>query len=142
MFYNYEQHKQKLAEANRLNKIAVFGALVDAGITEVTVEFDGYGDSGQIQGITANAGKDTVKLPDVVVTVHQPSNCDDNEPLQTVDETLSEAVEALCYDYLAERHGGWEIDDGSFGSFQFDVPACTVELEYTQRSTEFYSEEF
>ena len=35
-------------EINQLNKTSLFDVLVAAGITEVTVTFDGYGDNGQV----------------------------------------------------------------------------------------------
>jgi hypothetical protein len=47
----YQNHKRALAEANVLNKAVLFDALVAAGITRLTIEFDGEGDSGQLNGV-------------------------------------------------------------------------------------------
>ena len=46
---------------------------------------------------------------------------------------LQEAVEHLCYGYLEDRHGGWEINEGSFGEFTFDVAVRTVTLDFYGR---------
>ncbi len=45
------------------NKASLFDALARTGITIVTVSFDGYGDSGQIEEIQAKAGDAPVELP-------------------------------------------------------------------------------
>jgi hypothetical protein len=48
----YQDHKKAVSEANSLNKVPVFDALVAGKITRVTIEFDGKGDSGQLNDIT------------------------------------------------------------------------------------------
>jgi hypothetical protein len=52
----YAQHKELCAKVNELNKAVLFEALLPAGITVINVEFDGEGDSGQINGVSALAG--------------------------------------------------------------------------------------
>src|SRR5436190_1010560 len=49
----YARHKELCAKTNELNKAVLFDALAPAGITTIHVEFDGEGDSGQINGISA-----------------------------------------------------------------------------------------
>jgi hypothetical protein len=51
------------------NKAAVMSALAAAGITSVTVAFDGYGDDGQIDSIVAQSGEVTVQLPASFVAI-------------------------------------------------------------------------
>ena len=57
------EHDRLDAELRPANKAVVFDALAAAGITIVTVRFDGYGDSGQIEDIEAKAGDEVVALP-------------------------------------------------------------------------------
>lgn len=46
---SWEQHCRAVARANETNKFIVFDALsTAAGITAITVSFDGEGDSGQL----------------------------------------------------------------------------------------------
>jgi hypothetical protein len=70
--YDYKLYQETLTEVIKLNKAAVFDALASAGITDVTVEFDGWGDSGQIEAITAQSGDITVELPSGRLRVHRP----------------------------------------------------------------------
>jgi hypothetical protein len=143
---NYQQYKAMYDAATQHNKAAVVDALTAASITTLTAEFDGYGDSGQIESITAQAGDSVVELPKTAITIRVVTNVrrgDHDETIEKVEQQpLAEAIEVLCYDYLEERHGGWEINDGSFGRFEFDVTSRIVTLEFTQRSSDFSSEEF
>ena len=117
------------------NKTVVFDALTAAGITIVTVRFDGYGDSGQIENIEAKAGDDVVALP--------PGNDRDRAPPSgacraRTDGAMSvrDAIEALAYDFLEETHDGWENSDGAYGDFIFDVAERTITLDYNERHME------
>jgi len=47
----HELYLKGVAKVNELNKSILFEALAAAGLTLVEVEFDGEGDSGQIEGI-------------------------------------------------------------------------------------------
>ena len=59
-----------LAEAIRpANKAALFEALASAGITTVVLQFDGYGDSGQVESIEARIGENLVDLPDAKIEI-------------------------------------------------------------------------
>jgi hypothetical protein len=77
-----KQHSDHLAEY-------LVPALRFLGVTFVTVEFDGYGDSGQIE---------EVKF--------------DGQGAAGVPEGMRDAVETACYYGLP---GGWEINAGSTG---------------------------
>ena len=46
---------------------------------------------------------------------------------------LVAAVTDLFYDVLEERYGGWEIDEGSFGYFEWDVNQDSIHLTHTAR---------
>ena len=115
------------------NKALIFAALEEAGIIKISIEFDGAGDSGQIEDVRAwHAAGGTVPLPSDH-KLELPSPLPDNPP---VHMTLQEAVETLAYDYLEDTHPGWENNDGAFGTFLFDVPGQTVTLEHNERYTE------
>jgi len=128
-----EQARARLDESIRPdNKAALFKALAQFGITTVLVEFDGYGDSGQIEDISAHAGPDiTVNLPACNVEIARVAY----GSLEIVRETftLKEAIERLAYDFLEETHGGWEDNQGAYGDFLFDVAERTITLNYNER---------
>ena len=69
----WQQQERELAriasEVLPANKTALFDALAAAGITTVIVNFDGCGDSGQIEMIEAKAGDDVVPLPTVEIEI-------------------------------------------------------------------------
>jgi hypothetical protein len=113
-----------LAEATAINKTAVFSALAATSITHITVSFDGEGDSGQINDITARAGDDNADIPDTTVQF-------DGRPYP-----LKEAIEHLCFDYLSQEHGGWENNEGGQGDFTFYVAEQRIELDFNEFFTE------
>lgn len=114
------------------NKAIVFAALAEAGIHKVTVEYDGGGDSGQIEDLAAwNAADEKIPFPSGVKIQLVSENRDHPLPEQNLEET----VEHLCWDYL-EIYSRWENNDGAYGTFVFDVPARTVTLDHNERSTE------
>lgn len=135
-------HAQRAAELHPVNKASLFAALVAAGITRVTVRFDGSGDSGQIEDIEVLAGEEAIALPTTTVEIamldyHQ-------EVPEILSQPLRDAIETLSYAFLQETHAGWENNEGGYGDFLFDVAAGTITLDYNERieTSENYSHEF
>ena len=127
----WADHEGLVAEANRLNKAAVFDALSKAGITHVRVGFDGEGDQGQMSRASAQCGGDDIPFPAVTLSLRSAEfGCSD---FSFSDLNLQEAVEHLCYGYLETGHDGWEINEGSFGEFIFDVATRTIKLDFYGR---------
>jgi hypothetical protein len=129
----YQQDQRLLADARPINCAAVFAALAEAGVTHLIITFDGYGDSGQIEDIETKAGDETVDLPPTDVEWTAPVS-DGSEPKRS-RLALREAIENIVYDCLEETHGGWEIDEGSFGDLTFTVAERTITLDYNGRYT-------
>ena len=138
----WAEHEKRAAEFHPANKARVFAALRQAGFTLVTVTFDGAGDSGQIENIEAIVDGTDVALPDVMVEIVL-LHFGVDEP-ERLSQPLTEAVETLTYFYLGHVHYGWEINEGSYGDFVFDVAAETVTLDYNERiaSTENFIHQF
>jgi hypothetical protein len=62
-------------------------------------------------------------------------------------ESVPTEVEEWCYQQLEENFGGWEINEGSQGEFQFDFNEKTVILSHTynieeSKSNTLWEEEF
>jgi hypothetical protein len=115
------------------NKEIIFAALAAAGTHGVSIEFDGAGDSGQIEDVLVwNAAEQTIPLPSDC-KLELPSPLPPNPPAAM---TLQGAIETLAYDYLEDTHPGWEINDGAFGTFLFDIPGWSITLDYRGRYTE------
>jgi hypothetical protein len=134
MSRRYSDDKARFEEANRRNKDCVFDALSKAGIMQVLVAFDGEDDQGQMEHASAQADGKTVEFPAVTLSLWIADFGATQLSSRSFD--LREAVEQLCYGYLEEQHGGWEIDDGSFGEFTFDVAKRKITLEFYGRIVE------
>ena len=119
------------AEANRLNKVIVFDALSEARITHVLVGFDGEGDQGQVERALARSDGQEVEFPAATLSLWVADF--GRTELSACELNLQHAVEHLCYGYLEDQHGGWEISEGSFGEFTFDVATRTVTLDFYGR---------
>jgi len=119
------------AKLRQRNKATLFDALCAAGIHQVVVSFDGYGDSGQIESLEAKAGDEIVALPSDAVDIGIAIWGQAEGEMRSM--SLREAVEQLCYDCLEETHSGWENSDGAYGDFLFDVAERTITLDYNER---------
>jgi hypothetical protein len=82
-------------------------------ITAIEVIFDGCGDSGQVEDIEYSG-----------------ESADDAIPRK---QELDDAVEEYVYSILP---GGWEINDGSFGTIHINVKARTAVCNFSWRTSE------
>jgi hypothetical protein len=142
-YFRYLAQERAYAERNEAlrpaNKAALFDALVEAGITLVTVRFDGEGDSGQIEEIDALCGEAPAELPSDEIAIAEPVW--GSPEVRHVSLSVCDAIETLAFNLLEETHSGWENSDGAYGDFTFDVESRTITLAYNQRHMESdYSE--
>jgi len=101
---------------------------IRGGITHVFVEFDGAGDSGQIEGLCARINDSPIDLPVATVSLHTTSL---NQAGLSLEETsLTAAIEDVCYGFLEQTHAGWENNDGAYGEFTFDVVERKITLDF------------
>ena len=130
------------AEVRPANKTVLFDALAAAGVSLVTVVFDGSGDSGQIESINAFAGEATTEFPAVAIEIAV--TLPDGSGVERKTISIHDAIEHLAYDFLEETHGGWEDNEGAYGEFTFDVAERKITLGYNERfiETEYSEHEF
>lgn len=138
----WREQERRAAELLEPNKSALFETLAAAGIETVTVTFDGYGDSGQIESIDARAGAETVALPSITIEIARAVWR--TAEIERLTQSVHDAIETLAYGFLSQLHSGWENDDGAYGEFTFDVAERTIVLDYHERytSSEHYSHTF
>jgi len=110
----YAQEREALA-----TEASVRAELRQLGVARVLVDYDGVGDSGQIEQF------------------RYLDDSDDGQDI-AVDESTNERVEALLYALLELRHGGWENDDGAYGSFCWNLVDGTLAHEHNQRYTDHH----
>jgi hypothetical protein len=130
----YQAHAKALGEAIAFNKTSIFAALKAASITRVSVTFDGSGDSGQIQEVTAESGDKAIEIPQTTVEMIRTSWGSTEATKSTI--SLQDAVEDICFDCLSQEHDGWENNDGGQGEFSFDVAEERIELNFEQFYTD------
>ncbi len=126
------RHQQMMARAAAQNRAVVFSALQAAGITSVVVSFDGAGDSGQLETMTAYQDGVPQDLPDVPLDVAHALR--GAAELAVRQETLRDGLESVCYALLDEAASGWELDEGSYGEFTFSVPDGRIALDCNART--------
>lgn len=127
-------HRALSAKLHPANKADLFAVLAAAGIARVTVEFDGYGDSGQIESVDAvGADGGALELPTTSLAFGR-AQWGQAEP-RSEEMTVTDAIERLAYDLLGDARPGWEINDGAYGSFTFDVAGGVITLDCNLRFT-------
>jgi hypothetical protein len=138
-----QEYGRAYRAANLANKETVFDALQKAGVTSVTVTFDGEGDSGQIEDVTFETTEDTDFESQVtilnritILSVHSLPKSDGGGCSTIESESsIRDAVESLCYFLLGQDNGGWENNEGAYGEFTFNVAARTIDLDFNTRIT-------
>ena len=123
--------RAKAGDALATNKVALLTALAAAGVSTVIVTFDGYGDSGQIESMDTRSGDDDIALPATAIAFAT-IGWTETAPVMR-EMTLADAVEQIVYDCLWQTHGGWENNEGAFGTFIFDIAEGTIALEHNER---------
>ena len=133
---------------NELTK-HIFDFLSKENVKNVEASFDGCGDSGQIESIMFDGVTSKVllhaKLGDFNVRVsrgydHTTREWKDNYTMTTL--TIETAVEELVYFLLENKHIGWEINGGSFGSVKFDIENRKICMEFNERTETYNTEEY
>lgn len=85
----------------------------------IDVAYDGSGDSGQIESITF---LDTT-----------------GQTIESEDAPLADAVEEYVYSLLP---GGWENNEGAFGTVHIDVAEQKAHVEHSARFEDYETSEF
>lgn len=136
------KRRAEFAEEMAALKTRLFDTLASHGIVRVTVNFDGCGDSGQIEDIIAFDEHGQVELKGHALPA--PDSDPDGIPEAEAAEPIEDAIESLAYDLLESEHGGWENNDGAYGEFTFDVATRKITLEHNERftSSELYTHEW
>jgi len=93
--------------------------LKEAGVQVVRINYDGCGDSGQIEDIAYLDAQGKPLDPAGRVTI-------------TEDQLMD-----LFYDLTQARHPGWENNDGAFGEFEWDLTADTLHHSHSDRFTDY-----
>lgn len=128
-------YRRRLDEALPTTKAIIFEALAAADISHVVVTFDGSGDDGRIESVTAVGPESAAReLPAIDVEVTIPEFWFEATPSRRAP--LAEAIDGLAWSILECTHGGFENDEGGYGEITFDTAEHTITLEMNVRRME------
>lgn len=114
-------------------KAAIVPALVAYGIASIAIAYDGYGDEGQIESITAfDAAGAERPLPEAACPRHETRFCGG---IAEAEGTLAQALDAFGYEVLAAFFGGWENNEGSLGTVIIDATTGAITVAHDWRVT-------
>lgn len=118
------------------HKDLIFDICEREGVKSFTVSFEGSGDSGQIEDVGLE-GK-IRKLPVEGAKVSEGTrwlNGQSSAVFRNATD-LEDLITSVCYEVLENACGGWEINDGAYGEFVFDVEKREVRLDFNERVME------
>jgi len=141
IYQQIAQERLTKQQAVKSNAKALFDFLQKSRIVTINATFDGCGDSGQINGVEYldHRGKDMAtpvgKVPNsrLEAGYHWNDKKKKMEELPPRQGCVEELVHEICYDKLGSKHMGWEINEGSYGTFSFDVLNRKISLEFNER---------
>lgn len=93
--------------------------LKEAGVASVHIEYDGCGDSGQIESVS--------------YLDREGKALDFSGTASLSEERLMD----LFYDLTQARHPGWENNDGAFGELDWNLDADTLRHTHNDRFTDY-----
>lgn len=120
-------------QQNAVNKAMLLSALAQADIDTATVSFDGYGDEGRIEAVTAAAKDAEAQIPSILVPLQRVEY--HTLKVMAVDEPLSHALATMAEDLLDQTHRYWEDGDGAYGEVVFDVAGDRIVVDFNARVT-------
>ena len=98
--------------ANKAGRSELLPQLRALGITEVTAEYEGYGDSGNVE--------DVVVSPDTI----------------TLTEDLRRRVEDFGWDFAYALSPGFENNEGGYGELTWALEADKIDVSHSNRYIE------
>ena len=110
-----ETMAQWQAEREAANKDArseLLTALRPLGVAEVIAQYEGYGDSGNVEDVTL-----------------QPAGV-------ALDSELAARLEDFAWAIAYEHHPGFENNEGGYGTLTWDIVADSITLDHADRYIE------
>ena len=112
---NEEKNKENLKRALTLMNCK------HLGVVEISIEFSGSGDSGDIDEVYFRTKKDSYEYIDMP------------------DNKAEDLIRDFAWDIIASKVntvGDWVNNEGGYGHITIDVENNTFNLDYSQRTTE------
>lgn len=112
-FYAQRLESQRRAAEQRVeNRAALLSELRGLGVTNVEVQYEGYGDSGNVE--------DVVVTPDTI----------------TLTEEMLRRVEDFGWDFAYALSPGFENNEGGYGELTWSLEADKIDVSHSNRYIE------
>lgn len=108
----------------------LFNEMSREGVKEFTVPFDGSGDSGSVNQPDLDDKILGKMIPNFSLCTGTFWNGTKNVETYNEKVFIEDLIIDICYKLLASYWPGWEINEGSYGTFTFDVDERKVSLEF------------
>lgn len=116
-------------------KASLFPILADHGIARVVIGYDGEGDEGQTNDISAYAADGTpADLPTVDAERHLLHH---DGTVSSDIVALADALDSFAEEALCALHRGWEDGNGACGELELLVESRTVTLTHNSRFIDY-----
>jgi hypothetical protein len=137
MDYGFRQGLAMQALADARNLRLALRALKRRGAVLARAEYDGFGDSGQIEAVEIEGGEcDDARIGCWAVESERTGEGDAERlvhRLRRTRKSLRDVVEDAMYRHLESLHGGWENNEGAFGTLVLSVESGTLSIEHNSR---------
>ena len=127
----YQQTLARNRDHLQAAKPVLIAALTSMGVAHVEVEYDGEGDSGQIN--STFGVNDRGEIVDLAKPF--PVSIGQGDRLHHYD-SLEEFVEDFAWDLLEQYHAGFVDNDGGFGRVTIEVADARITLDHNDRVVE------
>lgn len=133
-------------QAQEMNREILINSLKEQGVMLATVDYSGAGDSGDTCDLAVQPVEILQKLTEVKIKRHVidmtfHGNAQRARSLRETEVALDEAISEFAMNWVDELHGGWENNDGAYGTVTINVEDETIRLEHMSYYTECESHE-
>ena len=104
--------QQRAAEQRVVTRVALLSELRAVGVTKIEVQYEGYGDSGNIE--------DVVVTPDTI----------------SLSEELRRRVEDFGWDFAYALSPGFENNEGGYGELTWAIEVDKIDVSHSNRYIE------
>lgn len=134
------QRKADLGRANA-HRPVLLAAMQAAGLTMLSLHYDGSGDDGCVNGVESHAPEtvDLATLPPITFQQFQGRRSTGGGAWEDIlvekTGTLEDLATEVAYAALESLHPGWEINEGSYGRVEFHAKdgALKITLAHNER---------
>jgi hypothetical protein len=135
---------QRAAEVNKINKQVLVEFMRNSGINEIVIDFDGSGDSGQMDDVICypEDKNNLLKTQLPLISCHHRFADGKWTLVEELGKAEAHDVAAdISYSILENHYGGWEINEGSYGKIRINTNG-SGSIEFHERVIDTNYSEF